>query len=411
MSVFKRGNKYWVGFRCNRIRYRKPCPDNSYAGAKAYEALIRQKLARGESIAAEEKPKDKVPSFQEFSDKWYRTYVLTNNKPSEQVQKKCMLNKHLAPYFGRMVLSQISALQIEEFKAKKQSSGLCNKSINNLLGILGKCLRTAQEWEIIDKVPRIKPLKVAPQEVKYLNEEEYTQLLVAANDGGIFYEMLLFSLRTGVRIGELAALEWADINFHDGTVTVRRNIVNGIVGSPKNNKFRTVYLACDIFEKLSARRKNNGLIFPDDIGNYFSRFICRNRLNNLCSKAGIKRISWHALRHSFASQLATNGVSLKTIQELMGHSDLKMVQRYAHLEPITLREAIKTLEPKKELDINFGHNMATIPEKALAMSRVGISESAKMPINKQKTGLSLSSVSCGHTRIRTLDPFGVNEVL
>jgi integrase len=340
-------------------------PENSYAGAKAYEALIRQKLVKGEPIVAEEKPKDKIPSFQEFSEKWYGTYVLTNNKPSEQAQKKCMLNKHLIPYFGKMALNQITPLHVEEFKSQKQSSGLCNKSINNLIGILGKCLRTAQEWEIIDKVPRIKPLKVAPQEVKYLNEEEYNRLLAIADNGSIFYEMLLFSLRTGVRIGELAALEWSDISFNDGTVTIRRNIVNGIVGSPKNNKFRTIYLAKDIFEKLLIRRKSLGLVFPDSNSGYFSRFTCRDYLDRLCLGAGVKRISWHALRHSFASQLATNGVSLKTIQELLGHSDLKMVQRYAHLEPITLREAIKTLEPKQIVNLDSGHNMATIPERAM----------------------------------------------
>jgi site-specific recombinase XerD len=58
--------------------------------------------------------------------------------------------------------------------------------------------------------------------------------------------------------------------------------------------------------------------------------------------------------------LAKNGVPLKTIKELLGHSDLKMVQRYAHLEPVTLKEAIRTLEPKVNVNLNYGHNMATI---------------------------------------------------
>ncbi|MCU0680559.1 MAG: site-specific integrase, partial [Planctomycetes bacterium] len=236
MSVYKKHGKYWLGFRFNGMRYQKPSPDNTYAGAKVYESLLRQKIARGEQIIEEKKKKERPLLFQEFADKWYKTYVLTNNKPSEQFQKECMLRKHLKPYFGRMSLDQIPALKIEEFKSQKQVEGLCNKSINNLLGILGKCLRTAQEWEIIDKIPKIKPLKVAPKEIKYLNEKEYSYLLEVANDGSIFYEMLLFSLRTGVRIGELLALEWQDINFNDRTVVIRRNIVKGNIGSPKNNK-------------------------------------------------------------------------------------------------------------------------------------------------------------------------------
>lgn len=363
MSVYKRNNKYWIAFRYSRQRYRKVSPDNTYAGAKAFEALLRQRLAKGEPIETPQKKEIKLPNFRDFSDKWMKTYVATNNKPSEQGQKKCMVNKHLIPFFGKMSLDKISAMQIEEFKSKKQSIGLSNKSINNILGILGKCLKTAQEWEIIDKIPKIKPLKVAPKDPVYLNENDYTKLLEQAKNKGLFYEMLLFTLRTGVRIGELLALEWPDIDFNERIVTIKRNIVNGNVGSPKNNKYRRIYLANDLFDVLMARRKNNGLIFPDINGNYQSRSSCRHRLERLCSQANLKKLGWHGLRHSFASQLATNGVSLKTIQELLGHSDLKMVQRYAHLEPVTLKEAIKTLEPKTVINLNYGHNMATISKE------------------------------------------------
>ena len=363
MSVFKRGNKYWIAFRYNRERYRKVSPDNTLAGAKAFEALLRQKLAKGEPIELIQNKTVKMLTLQEFSGKWMNTYVATNNKPSEQGQKKCMLNKHLIPFFGKIALDKISSLQIEEFKSRKQSIGLSNKSINNILGILGKCLKTAQEWEIVDKVPKIKPLKVAPKDPVYLNEEDYNKLLEVSKDKGMFYEMLLFTLRTGVRIGELLALEWPDIDFNEKLVTIKRNIVNGHVGSPKNNKYRRIYLAQDVFDALNIRRKSNGLIFPSVINTYQTRSSCRHKLERLCAKANVKKIGWHGLRHSFASQLATNGVSLKTIQELLGHSDLKMVQRYAHLEPVTLKEAIRTLEPRVKLNLNFGHNMATISEK------------------------------------------------
>ncbi len=362
MSVFKRRNKYFIDIRFNRQRIRKLSPENSLAGARAYEAVLRSRLVRGEPIEVREEKKIQIPKFSEFSEKWFNTYVVNNNKPSEQNHKRSALNNHLLPYFGKYNLDKISAFQIEEFKSKKMSSKLCNKSINNILGILGKCLRTAQEWEIIEKLPRIKPLRVVPKDPRYLNENDYNLLLRQAENTGIFYEMLLFSLRTGVRVGELLALEWPDIDFNEKLVTIKRNIVNGKIGSPKNNKYRRIYLAHDIFILLSNRQKSNGLIFPNENGNYMSRFVCSRKLERLCIKAGVKKIGWHGLRHSFASQLATNGVSLKTIQELLGHSDLKMVQRYAHLEPVTLKEAIRTLEPKVNVNLNYGHNMVTIPK-------------------------------------------------
>jgi len=372
MSTYKRGNKWWIRFRFNHQRYFKCSPDNSRAGAMAYEAVLRQKLAHGEPII-EVRKKQQTPLFLDFVDKWLKTYVATNNKPSEQTQKTCMVRKHLKPYFGKIPLNKITSLQIEEFKAKKQVDGLCNKSVNNLLGIIGKCLRTAQEWEIIDKIPKIKSLKVAPQAVNYLNEKEYNLLLESIDQKSQFYEMLLFTLRTGVRIGELLALDWSDINYANKSITIKRNVVNGIVGSPKNNKFRTIYLAQDIFQMLSIRKRASGLVFPGENGTYYSRFSCRRSLEKFCHKANVKRIGWHGLRHSFASQLATNGVSLKTIQELLGHSDLKMVQRYAHLEPITLREAIQTLEPKNSFNLNIGYNTETIPEIVLEQNKKQVS--------------------------------------
>lgn len=366
MSVYKRNNKYWISFRFNHVRYRKASPDNTYSGAKAFEALLRQRLARGEPIEVVEKKIVKIVTFEDFSDKWLKTYVKTNNKPSEQNQKKCIIEKHLKPAFGGLPLDKITVLLIEEFKSNKQSENLSNKTINNITGVLSKCLKTAEEWEIITKTPKIKSLKVAPKDPNYLNENEYNKLIEAAKEDRLSYEMILFTLRTGVRIGELLALDWSDINFANRLVTIKRNIVNGHIGSPKNNKYRSIYLAQDILGVLQTRKKDKGLLFPDSHGSYLSRFSCRHKLEKFCRKANVKKISWHGLRHSFASQLATNGVSLKTIQELLGHSDLKMVQRYAHLEPVTLKEAIRTLEPKIELNLDFGHNMATIPEKVTA---------------------------------------------
>ncbi len=71
---------------------------------------------------------------------------------------------------------------------------------------------------------------------------------------------------------------------------------------------------------------------------------------------------WHDLRHIFTSKLANNEIPLQVIQTLLDHSNLKITQRYAHLEPLTLSNAIKTLEPKELLDFNFGHNIDAVPK-------------------------------------------------
>lgn len=368
MSTYRRGNKYWINIRHNKRRYRLPSPANTLAGAKAYEASLRGKLALGQPIM------DTQPesiSFAQFVDKWFNTYVMTNNKPSEQLNKKTAIKNHLKPFFGKIDVDKISSLNIEEFKAQKQAEGKCNKSINNYLGMLGKCLNCAEEWKLIDKAPRIRPLKVPPPKFRFFTEEEYNRVLEEAKKiNEEFYEMVLFTLRTGVRVGELKALKWEDIDFKNKKVTIQRSIVNGIVGSPKSNKIRVIPLAQDILEVLKAKKRT-----PSD-SNLFnpqkSRFSLNRALKRTCKKLDLGVGGWHDLRHTFASKLSNNGVPLQVIQVLLGHSDLKMTQRYAHLEPLTLSDAIKTLEPK---NFDFGHNMGTVVKIPT------LSEVKNIPIN------------------------------
>lgn len=80
-----------------------------------------------------------------------------------------------------------------------------------------------------------------------------------------------------------------------------------------------------------------------------------------CETAGMRNIGWHTFRHTFASRLAENGISMRKIQELLGHSDTNTTMRYAHLSPVILHQAIKTLS--RPVKIDFGHNMPTITEK------------------------------------------------
>lgn len=371
MSIFKRGNKYWISIRYNKQRYRLASPDATLNGAKAYEALLRGKLAQGKAIMDKVEP---CTNFSIFVDKWFNTYVITNNKPSEQLNKKTAIKNHLKPFFGKMDLDKISALNIEEFKALKQAEGKCNKSINNYLGMLSKCLNCAEEWGVIKNAPRTKHLKVPPQKFRFLTEEEYNKLLEEAQKiNREFYEMVLFTLRTGVRVGELMAIRWEDIDFDRQNVTIRRSIVNGIIGSPKSNKTRQIPLSDDIFSVIKNKKRNlkDSNIWKMET----SRFSLNRKLKRACRRFGFKVGGWHDLRHTFASKLANNGVALQVIQALLGHSDLKMTQRYAHLEPLTLSDAIKTLEPKEPLNLNFGHNMDTAPEITT------ISEIKNIPIN------------------------------
>ena len=343
MSVRKIKSSWWVDFRFNHIRYRKRSPENSKAGAQAYEARLRNQLAKGESLEFKVEKK-KIPTFKEFSEKWFEVYVKNNNKPSEILNKKIILKAHLVPFFEKSYLSEIKNFNIEEYKSLKIKKGLKNKTINNHLAVLSKCFSIAKEWEVIDKIPVIKHLKVPPQKFDYLTVEESKTILNLAN--GWLKELILLALRTGLRFGELVALDWSDVNFEQKMLTVRRASVKGIMGSTKSNKIRYIPIAQDLFKTLNKRKKNKGFIFSNPDYRPFSHQKCYKALKALCRRNGFRKFTWHTLRHSFASHLAQNGISIQAIQKLLGHSDIVTTMRYAHLSPSTLQGAIDTLNDK-----------------------------------------------------------------
>src|SRR5215813_3931124 len=136
MAVRKIQNTWWVDFWFNRVRYRKRSPENSRAGAQAYELVLRQKLARGESLDLNSSSEHDTTTFAQFASRWYHRYVKANNKPSEQYAKEKILRSVLVPFFGEMRLDEIKTERIEEFKAQQSATGVTKKTINNRLAIL-----------------------------------------------------------------------------------------------------------------------------------------------------------------------------------------------------------------------------------------------------------------------------------
>ncbi len=105
---------------------------------------------------------------------------------------------------------------------------------------------------------------------------------------------------------------------------------------------------------LYQRKGGTGYAFLNRDGRPFSNYGLNYAIRKLCARAGLRKIGWHTMRHTFASHLAMRGVPLPAIKELMGHSSITTTMRYAHVAPSTLRSAIAMLNPKTMIDANFG---------------------------------------------------------
>jgi len=344
MSTRRIKNSWWVDFRADHIRYRVRSPENTQAGAKAYEAVLRRRLASGEPLKPVPPPPTS-PTFAEFSAEWFETHVRTNCKPSSQRSRAHILKNHLVPFFGTARLTEITTGRVEKYKASKVHNGLSPKTINEHLGILGKCLRDARDWDKPVADPKLKPLRLQKPGFDCLNQEEAERLLAAMRSTR-WKAMATLALHTGLRRGELFGLRWEDVDLEKANLVVRQSIVEGIVGPPKNYRERSVPLDRAAIEALASMPENHELVFHRGDGHPLRCSTAQGALHRACLRASLRPIGWHTFRHTFASWLATSGVPVPSIQALLGHSTITMTMRYTHIASSALRDAVSTLDPR-----------------------------------------------------------------
>jgi len=152
--------------------------------------------------------------------------------------------------------------------------------------------------------------------------------------------MIIVSLNTGMRKGSLFLLLWSDIDFQEGILTIRPP-------TEKNSKLIHIPMNPTLTKTLLAWKEQTGrdgdeLVFPSPkTGTVMNN--CKKAWAGILEDAEIKNFRWHDMRHDFASQLVMKGVDLNTVRELLGHSDIKMTLRYAHLAPKVKRAAVEML--------------------------------------------------------------------
>ncbi len=131
--------------------------------------------------------------------------------------------------------------------------------------------------------------------------------------------------------------------YKDGILAVRRSIVRGVESSPKTYRHRFIPIATDLYDALASVRRPTGYLFSVGDRGISPLSEPRRGLRRALKAAGLRRIGWHVLRHTFASQLVSEGVSVYIVQALLGHTTVQMTTRYAHLAPSAMRGVVEVL--------------------------------------------------------------------
>lgn len=302
-----------------------------------------------------------MPTVEQFVEQ-FLDYQRAHVKPLTVDLNETHLMTHVVPHIGKLKLDAVGRRELDML-VTTWSKSAATTTINTRLGTTLRMLGLAVEWGILQSVPKIRGLKVAPVTPRFLSEAEATELLAASKyvrvDANDWHSMILIGVRTGLRVGELRGLQWADVTIRQvrnddgtlvdvGTVHVRRTDPGdgSPSTSPKSNATRVVPLTPDAVRclrvRLEAEQKRLGKKWtpgawvwpsPLDHEKTLGTVTCQAAMARYTERAKLEEVSWHTLRHTFASWLVMRGVPLRAVQELLGHHDMKMTQRYAHLAP------------------------------------------------------------------------------
>ena len=342
----------WPDGRKQTIR--KVSPVQTKRGAEQYERELRAQLLSGQWKGGR---KNQTPTLEAFS-KEFLAYQRTLNTPAEIDNKEMVFRLHLLPAFGKRRLDEIDERSIDAYivqklaQPSKKGGTLKPQTVNKHLKMLGRALRIAQKWKLVTTLPEISMLKERKPKFDFLDFEEADAFMAtAAEHEPEWHPFVVVALRTGLRIGELAALRWReDVDLERRRVTVQQSY-SGKHGfkSTKNDKIRELPLTWDATEALRVQRSRveGDLVFadPDPEHEVLRGEKSNEALARIAESLGMRTITNHKLRHSFASHAVMRGISIRQVQEWMGHNSVVVTMRYAHLAEGHGDELIQRLCP------------------------------------------------------------------
>lgn len=332
MSIYKKNGKYYCRGSLNGDRYNKRCEGaTTKKEAQVIEDAVRYELRLKQAGMIKEKTKKYSFSF--LMDKYVRTSEANNKSVVESKQ----YSKLLKIYFGTNTdIQSIKPSDIEEFKLYMISSGRSVATANRYLAALKRAYNIMIKDDLIDYNPVCK--------VKFFIEDNIRDRVLSKQEWICLYEQLsevnrkivLVALQTAFRLRNVLNLRWEQINLNTRLIKLSKN-------ENKGKKLINIPITDILYEVLmSLEPKSEGYVFinPDTGKPYTS---IKNGFNAACRRAGIKNFHFHDLRRTAATWLLENGVDIRTIQEILAHTNISTTERYLSTTSEAKRKAMNVL--------------------------------------------------------------------
>lgn len=337
----------------NRRRGEGP---RTLAEKRALDNAERQEKAK----QAERDIKDRL-TFKELAEGDYKTHGQTRKTERSINSENGYFKNWIYPVIGALPLSQVAPFHLEKIKADMAKAKKAPRSIHYTLAIVRQVFNHAIRHDLFDGANPVSKVKLPGgdnRRLRFLTHEEAAALLAElAKKSPDVHDIALISLHTGMRAGEVFGLTWADIDVDRGILILR---------DTKSGRNRAAFMTEAVKEVFRTRERGlpAELVFPDRNGKKIARIsgTFERAVDTLKLNEGIEdrrqQVTFHTLRHTYASWHVEAGTDLYYVKELLGHSDFKLTSRYSHLGENTLQAAVKrlesTLQPHKVVELVKG---------------------------------------------------------
>lgn len=276
---------------------------------------------------------------------WLENYVKPIRKRQTYKKYKCQVERHISPALGDFEINEISAFELQKFMSGLCKNGFASNTINGIITVLKMSLKQAVKHKIatVQFTEAIVRPKVREKKVESFTKNEQTKIqeyISSKKDARLFG--IVLCLYTGLRIGELLALTWEDLDFSKCTVTVSKSChdewINGeyfkVIDTPKTEKSeRTIPIPKQLLPLLKEWKKQSVSKYIVSGKNKSGvKVRCyQNTFERMLKRLNISHKGFHALRHTFATRALECGMDIRTLADILGHDDPTVtLKRYAH---------------------------------------------------------------------------------
>lgn len=309
---------------------------------------------------------DENMRFSELAEKYFAEYAPNKLKDVTSYNYSINVKTRINPVFGNMKLKDICTADISTFLT---TLPLAPQTTRKTKVVLQSVFRYAVEQKFIQTNPvKGAYYKKDPDDDNdsvgdnYLLIDEVKQLMKVTEDYSTFNVMVRLLLQTGMRSGEVLALRWDCIDFKARTIRIDKTLTvtdHTYLSTPKTkNSRRTIAVEDDVLEMLRHHKQEQDkvkaklgklyrfpeLVFTTEHGNWHSRKYINDKLKEVLEKNGLRKITVHGLRHTYASMLIYGGEHMQVISRNLGHASCDITSRvYAHVYPEAQAKAAKTI--------------------------------------------------------------------